>query len=190
MLGGFSRFAALAGMIGLAACGAAPADEPSTATTEDSPAAVVSAGPAQTSAVSRGAPDGPPAGWVFWTEREEGVLSFAASDTDIQPISLSCMAGSGDIMAYRYDGPSGLSEITFAAGDRRQAVAGRSRETENPGKPYFQPEFFSVDSEVMQNFEEGGSLRMTVAGDVYDMPSDEAGRGAILAFFAHCSPKP
>jgi hypothetical protein len=188
MLMSLSRFALLAGMISLAACGAAPDDEPSTAATGGAPAASAPAQPALAPAVVKGTPDGPSAVWIFGTEREEGVLSFTVPDTDIQPISFSCMAGSKNIMAYRYDGPAGLSEITFAAGGEQQTVAGRSRETEIPDKPYFQSDFFSADSGVMQNFEEGGSLRMTVAGRVYDMPSDEAGRGAILAFFAHCSP--
>ena len=123
-------------------------------------------------------------------EQERGrpaILAYEVPETDDQPLNFSCEEGGGRIFAGLIAGSDDLREITLASGDQTLRVKGRLEPSEIDDMPSFTSQEIAGNAPFITAFAANGWLRMTLAGEIYDMAGTRAGAKAIAAFVAHCN---
>lgn len=117
------------------------------------------------------------------------VLAYEVSNTDAQPLNLSCKEGSRVISASTQTASVNVRSITLAsAGVSRDYRVVQAGADEVGGGEYITVELASGDA-TLAAFQASGWMRLTVHGDTTDM-AVQPGSGArqkIVAFMAFCN---
>lgn len=114
-------------------------------------------------------------------------LAYEVSDTDRQPLTITCEEGSSRLFAEISGGPTDLAKLTLASGDQMRQLKGETRPTEIPEMPHFVSEEIAGDAPLVTAFAANGWLRMTAKDITTDMAASHKGAKAIADFVKHCT---
>lgn len=114
-------------------------------------------------------------------------LAYEVSDTDRQPLTITCEEGSSRLFAEISGGPADLAKLTLTSGDQTRQLKGETRPTEIPEMPHFVSEEIAGDAPLVTAFAANGWLRMTAKDTTTDMVASPKGAKAIADFAKHCT---
>lgn len=114
-------------------------------------------------------------------------LAYEVSDTDRQPLTITCEEGSSRLFAEISGGPADLATLTLTSGEQSLQLKGVTRATEIPEMSHFTSEELTGDAPLVTAFAANGWLRMTAKGTTTDMAASPKGGKAIADFVKHCT---
>ncbi|AGH47748.1 MAG: hypothetical protein QHC40_15400 [Sphingobium sp.] len=114
-------------------------------------------------------------------------LAYEVSDTDRQPLTITCEEGSSRLFAEISGGPADLAKLTLTSGDQTLQLKGETRPTEIPEMPHFVSEEIAGDAPLVTAFAANGWLRMTAKDMTTDMAASPKGAKAVADFVKHCT---